>query len=202
MYTFAPEMNDTRRHILLKTFESLRLDGFQGTRADKVVQELGITKGALYHYFPSKTALGYAIVDELIEPRYTQPWLSLASYAGHPIDGIVANIQYLIDRCDDNEARLGCPLNNLIQEMAPLDEGFQHRLEAIISVQQTAIAQAIAQGRQQGVIRADVDPDVIGLFIISALEGSYSVAKALQQKAAFVASAGHLVAYLHSLKSQ
>lgn len=201
MYNFALEMNDTRQHILEKTYESLRLNGFQGTRADKVIQELGITKGALYHYFPSKTALGYAIVDEVVEPMYTKMWLALATYAGHPIDGIVANIQYLIDRCDDNEARLGCPLNNLMQEMAPLDSGFQQKLEAIVAVQRTALAQALAQGQQKGIVRTDIDPSVIALFTISALEGSYSIAKVLQQRAAFVTSASHLISYLQSLKT-
>lgn len=57
-------MNDTRTQILERIYQAVRLHGFQGMRADKVVIDLGITKGALYHYFASKLELGYAIVDE------------------------------------------------------------------------------------------------------------------------------------------
>ena len=41
-------------------------------RLDDVVAATGLTKGALYHHFPNKQALGYAVVDEgqklVIEP--------------------------------------------------------------------------------------------------------------------------------------
>ena len=67
-------MNDTRAQILERNFQAVRLHGFQGMRADKVITDLGITKGALYHYFPNKFELGYAIVDELIAPVYVNSW--------------------------------------------------------------------------------------------------------------------------------
>ena len=48
----------------------MHLNGFQGLRADKVITEIGITKGARYHYFPTKQSIGLCIIDEVIKPMY------------------------------------------------------------------------------------------------------------------------------------
>lgn len=193
-------MTDTRTQILEKSYQALRLHGFQGTRADKVILDLGITKGALYHYFPSKLDLGYAIVDELIMPPYTRLWLSLAQFEGNPADGIIANLQFLINMGSEEEIRLGCPLNNLMQEMAPLDQGFQQRLQHIVNVQREAIGIALKRGQDAGQIRTDIQTDPSAIFILSSLEGSYSIAKALQQREIFETSLQTLIQFVHALK--
>ena len=53
----CPMQSDTRQRILEKNFEAMHEHGYQGMRADKVVKELGITKGAFYHYFEGKQEL-------------------------------------------------------------------------------------------------------------------------------------------------
>jgi TetR/AcrR family transcriptional regulator, transcriptional repressor for nem operon len=194
-------MTDTRTQILEKSYQALRLHGFQGTRADKVILDLGITKGALYHYFPSKLDLGYAIVDELIMPRYTRLWLSLDQFEGNPADGIISQLRYLISMSSEEEVRLGCPLNNLMQEMAPLDQGFQQRLQHIVNVQREAIGSALKRGQQAGQIRQEIETDPSAIFILSSLEGSYSIAKALQQREIFETSLQTLIQFVFTLKT-
>lgn len=61
---------DTREKILTAMFSDGHLNGFQGLRADKVITEIGVTKGALYHYFPTNQSIGLSIIDEMIEPMY------------------------------------------------------------------------------------------------------------------------------------
>ena len=69
-YVRKASLMNTREQILNKNYESMCVHGFQGLRTDKVIDTLGITKGAFYHYFSSKKELGYAIVDEIIAPHY------------------------------------------------------------------------------------------------------------------------------------
>jgi AcrR family transcriptional regulator len=76
-------MEDTRARILQENYKAVHRFGFQGTRTDKVVAELGITKGAFYHYFPTKNDLGYAIVDEIILPNYTSIWKAFEHATEH-----------------------------------------------------------------------------------------------------------------------
>ena len=105
----------TREQILLKNYEAMCLHGYQGLRTDKVIQELGITKGAFYHYFSGKKELGYSIVDEIIKPHYLNNFLKLKE-VNKKVIGAIKNIINSLKACSTAETiHIGCPLNNLIQ---------------------------------------------------------------------------------------
>lgn len=71
-------MSTTTRHLILqRCFEAIQAKGFETLRTDKEIARLKITKGAFYHYFPNKSELGYAVVDEVMLPFYEQKWASL-----------------------------------------------------------------------------------------------------------------------------
>ena len=193
-------MTDTRQKILEKNFRAIHLSGFQGTRTDKVIADLGITKGAFYHYFPDKLSLGYAIIDEIVAPQYIGQWKVLDTCQENPIDGIIGQLESLINKCEEWEIRLGCPLNNLIQEMSPLDEGFRIRLNHVINAMHRHISEAISRGQQASQVTNEVEAAPLAYYILSALEGSYGIAKSLQSRQVFESSIRQLIKYLHTLK--
>ena len=47
------KISDTRTSILYKNYEAIHANGFHATRTDKVISELGITKGAFKHASPT-----------------------------------------------------------------------------------------------------------------------------------------------------
>ena len=55
---------DTRRRILERAREAFATRGYAATSLDDLARELGLTKGAIYHHFPSKRALLKALLDE------------------------------------------------------------------------------------------------------------------------------------------
>lgn len=73
--TRAPD--ETRRKILLAAFAEIHRHGFRATSLDTIAARAGVTKGALYHHFPEKAALGHAVVEEVVrEPllaAYLEP---------------------------------------------------------------------------------------------------------------------------------
>ncbi|MCB0549614.1 MAG: TetR/AcrR family transcriptional regulator [Phaeodactylibacter sp.] len=194
-------MKDTRQQILEKNFRAMHEHGFQGLRTDQVIKELGITKGAFYHYFSGKQELGYCVVDEVIAPQYLDHWNQLYSYVGHPVEGIIERLMALRRDIPGENIKLGCPLNNLIQEMAPLDEGFQQRLNRIARGMHLAIQDALVRGQKAKLVDADVDPEKIAFFVLSALEGSFSIAKAFQNRKPFDVSIELLITHLRTLKN-
>jgi len=127
--------DQTRQRILQAAFMEMYRSGFQGMRLDEVIAATQLTKGALYHHFPNKRALGYAVVDEMIIPTVDAVWLQPLKNAADPLQGLID----VIEQMPDNEhkppemKRYGCPLNNLAQEMSPLDEGFRQRLDYAVS---------------------------------------------------------------------
>ncbi|HLP95510.1 MAG TPA: TetR/AcrR family transcriptional regulator [Saprospiraceae bacterium] len=199
MYLCGMNATDTRERILQSMFTDIRRNGFQGLRADKVVAEMGITKGALYHYFDSKQSIGKAVIDEIIKPNYLHFYHELNRSEGNPIPMLADHLKYLSDMATDEDIALGCPLNNLIQEMSPLDEDFRLRMRNIVEAIQESVAGALQRGKAGGFIREDVDCKAVSRFFFSTIEGSYSMAKVSKQKEAFVTNMGLLTAYLESL---
>ncbi|MGD1842089.1 MAG: TetR/AcrR family transcriptional regulator [Thermonemataceae bacterium] len=191
---------NTRTAILEKNFEAIRQDGFQGTRTDKVIATLGITKGAFYHYFPTKLAMGYAIVEEILAPAYIEKWTHLADYKGHPIDGIVEGIELIRRPISQKNIYLGCPLNNLVQEMSAIDQVFREKLSAIITTSISLIEQCIGRGQQASQISSKVKARSLAHFIFASIEGSFSMGKAQNSFEVFNMSIDSLISYLKSLK--
>lgn len=179
-------MTDTRTEILHKNYEAIHRNGFQGVRADKVVAEMGITKGALYHYFPNKFDLGYAILDELVAPHYLNIWRSFERSEKEFGAVLLATLDsYRNFAQTDEQIKLGCPLTNLTQEMSPLDEGFRKRLYRITQQMQQQIETGLKNAQLTGEFKLDFNPTQTAFFYLSSIEGGFSVAKAMQSRAVF-----------------
>ena len=58
-----------------------------------ILAAAGVTKGALYHHFDNKEALGYAVVDEIIATMTHEKWVLPLQSARNPIDTLIDIIQ-------------------------------------------------------------------------------------------------------------
>jgi TetR/AcrR family transcriptional regulator, transcriptional repressor for nem operon len=91
--------------------------------------------------------------------------------------------------------RGGCPINNLAQEMSPLDEEFRKRLAKLFSGWYNGIAAALRRGQKRGLVRSDVDANERAIFLVALYEGYLSLAKNAQD--ARVLRAGKRILILH-----
>ena len=200
-YVMKTKLVNTRKAILEEVYENMKIYGFQNCRPDKVVRELDITKGALYHYFPNKLSLGYAVVDEIIKPKYLQFWQPLQDFEGNAIDFLLERIKNIQKIFNENEVLIGSPLSNLIQEMSPVDDGFRKRLESIVNEIQEIIINAIKRSQDKGLISKDLDAKSLTYFYISSIEGSYNLAKVSNKKSIFIDSLICLIDYLKKINN-
>jgi AcrR family transcriptional regulator len=191
----------TRQRMLDAAFMEMYRKGFQGMRLDEVLASTGLTKGALYHHFPNKIALGYAVVDEVILPLMEHTWLSPLRDAADPLQALVQVIAELPDNKPPEMIEFGCPLNNLAQEMSPLDEGFRQRLNHVFRLWHDVTEQALERARQQGSLRADVNCDETATFVMAALEGCIGLAKNAQSRERLHSCNRGLIDYVLSLRS-
>jgi AcrR family transcriptional regulator len=190
----------TRQRILDAAFMEIYRNGFQGMRLDEVLAATGLTKGALYHHFPNKRALGYAVVDEVILPTMETLWLKPLKNAVDPFEALLLVIEQLPDVKPPEMIRYGCPVNNLAQEMSPLDEGFRQRLNYILTVWHDVTQEALERARQKGTIRSDIDCDETATFVLAALEGCIGIAKNAQSENRLRICNRGLIAYIRSLQ--
>jgi AcrR family transcriptional regulator len=61
--------------LLRAAFREVYPSGFRTADVDAILAAAGVTKGALYHHFESKEALGHAVVDEVIAEMNRDKWL-------------------------------------------------------------------------------------------------------------------------------
>ena len=191
--------DQTRQTLLEAAFQEIYRFGFQAASLDSILTKAGVTKGALYHHFRNKLELGYAVVDELIRPRILSLWVDPLKHATDPIEGLLAQIHSGPPHAAFDPL-LGCPLNNLAQEMSPLDEGFRTRLQGLYRDWRDGIANSLRGGQETGKVRADTDPYESADFIVSALEGALSLAKNAQDIRLLDSCRRGLATYLESLR--
>lgn len=198
-----PERNPdlTRQRILEAAYHAMHRHGYQGMRLDEVIASTGLTKGALYHHFPNKRALGYAVVEEIVRGMIDQLWLEPLAQADDPLATLSDFISGLPQQLGAELVTLGCPLNNLAQEMSPLDEGFRARIDAILTAWHQGLSAALHRGQARGRVRADLDCERAASFIIGAVEGCIGMAKNAQDPDRLASCGAGLVDYLESLRS-
>jgi TetR/AcrR family transcriptional regulator, transcriptional repressor for nem operon len=184
--------------LLQAAFREVYRSGFQSAGVDTILASTGVTKGALYYHFDSKEALGYAVVEEIIGPDLRAKWLRPLQRGNDPINALIGIVQAESVRPED--VRGGCPLNNLAQEMSPLDEGFRKRLATVFHAWQEGIAAALREGQTCGRVRRDVKPAAAAGFLIATLEGYVSLAKNAQDAKVMKAGIRNIVGWLRSLR--
>ena len=189
----------TRQRLLDSAFSEIYRSGFRGASLDAILQNAGVTKGALYHHFESKTALGHAVIEEVIRPWIEEGWKPLIG-AEDVIDTALGLCARLLEARTAQAIECGCPLNNLISELAPVDEDFRVRLQGILDDWRRGLAGALRQGQAGGTVRRDIEASAAADFIISCIEGSVSLAKAKHSRRFLESSTRGLVDYLEQLR--
>ncbi len=190
----------TRARILEAAFAEIHRHGFQAASIANILADTGLTKGALYHHFSNKQALGLAVVDEVIRDRLVRRYFEPLRAAAHPVEVILQILENVPERAHEL-VPLGCPLNNLVQEMSPIDPAFQTRLGAILQAWRDEVCSALRRAQAQGELRPEVDCEAAALFIVSAWEGCIGIAKNLQSVEALLSCGRQLQHYIRSLQS-
>jgi TetR/AcrR family transcriptional repressor of nem operon len=188
----------TRERLLQAASREIYRSGFQSAGLDTILGSAGVTKGALYHHFKNKEALGYAVVEEIISPDVRGTWVRPLQSVKDPIDALISIVQDLSVRPEDVCG--GCQLNNLAQEMSPLDAGFRMRLEIIFDAWREATASVLRQGQIHGSVRPDVEPTDAAGLLIAMVEGYGSLAKNAQDPKVIKAGIKNIVGWLRSLR--
>jgi len=190
----------TRERLLQAGFREIYRSGFQSASIDTILAATNVTKGALYHHFESKDALGYAIVEEVVATLPRDRWILPLQRSNDQdaIDALIGVVRAIPTRPRDIKG--GCPLVNLAQEMSQLDEQFRKRLERIFHAWQGAVAMVLRRGQSQGTVRRDLVPEETASFLIALVEGYEVLAKNAQDVKVWEVGIRNISEWLRSLR--
>ena len=141
-------------------------NGFAATRVDDIARRAGLSKGALYLYFPSKEAVLEALVRRAIVPIADSALDALRHYEGDPRVAIAMVIRMVGQRLAD--PRVVAVPKVVFRELP----GFPHlaemyRVEVLDKVI-PVLAGLIRKGTEQGYLR-QVDPELTVRSVVGPL---------------------------------
>ena len=193
-----PRYEDRRKRLVQTTLKLFVRRGYYHMSIADILRESGCTRGALYHYFPSKEALGYAVIDEEIRLLAEQ---GVAAHMGsdeHPIDR-------LIKMLEEVPSILQLKVGGLVEvgiagRMATVHEGFRQRLatRAVPLIEQCE--RMVAKGIADGQIADSVDPVQLTHFALAVSYGLQMVRQLGQEQLMPDGSRGWIRDYLNSLR--
>ena len=198
--TRTRDLEASRKEILNATFFEVFSKGFQGVSIDDIVKKTSLTKGAFYHQFPTKLDLGYALVEEVISPMIIDRWIQPLEKFENPIEGILHQLQKNIGDVDPSLLKLGCPLNNLVQEMSPIDKGFKKRLNVALNLWIDETEKHLKRGQNAGFIKKSINLKDIAHFVVMAHEGFYGMMKGVEDPHLFKSLNRSLKIYFDSVR--
>ncbi len=191
---------DTRTKILIAAYKEIHVNGFQAASLNNILAHTGVTKGALYHHFPNKTELGYAVIEEIIADRIFQSFIAPLNNAEDPVQGLISLIEEAGHAFSLRDIQLGCPLGSLAQEMAPIDEGFRLRLNAIYELWHEAIVKGISKAQQSGQLIDGVQPEQVAVMVVATMEGCISTGMISQDLQKLMFCGEGLIQYLNLIQ--
>ena len=108
--------------------------------------------------------------------------------------------QFTKEEVETGRMAQGCPLNNLAQEMSPLDERFRKRIEDVYTIWRESLEAALARGIKAGTVRKDISPRNVAAFVVAAQAGIIGTAKNSQSEELMRQVGEAFFEYLDSLK--
>jgi len=189
-----------RRRLLDVAAEVFQSRGYQATGMHELMREAGVTGGALYHHFPTKKALGLAVIRDRVAGEVEETWIEPVRSAPDAIDGIAGVFDRIAAGLRRRGAVSGCPLNNLALELSLADPEFRMAMQAVFEAWRAALAVRLRADQAAGRL-AEADADDLAAFIIAAYSGAMAQAKAQQDAAPLEACARQLKRHLEGLRT-
>jgi len=172
-------VSNRRTAILDAAARIINERGFTHTSVDDLIHATGLSgKSHFYHYFPSKDALGLAVLDRQFE-RFTERGLAiLGEPMIEPIDRLALFIDTLVALQHERGTGYGSPFGNLAGELGDVHEGFRQRLDGVFEQWALKLEALLEELRPR--LRDGVDAARLARFVIASLEGGMLMTRVMR----------------------
>lgn len=177
IYTiFMSKAEKTRQFIIEKTAPIFNAKGFVGTSLNDLTEATGLTKGSIYGNFKNKDEVALAVFD--------YNFGNVTAYVKERIlaqDNAVERL-LVYPRIYRNFLKIpflktGCPILNTSTEADDTHPELKKRAADALRFWKGAIENQVKRGIERGEFRADADPVLIAVVMMSLIEGAVMQAK-------------------------
>ena len=173
-------MNENKEKLIDAAAGLFLRQSYQGTGVAEILRATGLSKGAFYHFFPSKEDLGLAVVarqSDMIFAHWSKTLNNDAISAPERLELLLGAIGR---RVAAGHFSFGCPLGTMAQEMASLSDPLRQALMDAMIRLEGLLAECIKGGQDRNEITQILPADELARCLWSSLQGALLMAKAKQ----------------------
>ena len=195
----SPERGGARLRLLEAARDVIRRKGFAATTLDDLCSQAGVTKGAFFHQFASKEALGVAAADFWAET--TTSFFLAAPYhqPSDPLDRVLAYVAFRKAIIFGDLAEVSCLVGSMAQEVHASSPEIRDACGRSILGHAATLEADIEAARQQRGINASWTAASLARHTQAVLQGGFVLAKAGHDVNLARESLDHLDRYIRHL---
>ncbi len=194
-----PERGDARTRLLEAARDVIRSQGFAATTVDDLCRAAGVTKGAFFHHFASKEALGVAAAAYWAET--TTAFFRNAPYHDpeDPLDRVLAYIEFRKSIIEGDLSEFTCLVGTMVQEAYGSHPAIREACAASIFGHAATLEPDIAAAMKARGLKTDWTAASLAAHTQAVIQGAFILAKATGDSAVAKESVDHLKRYIELL---
>jgi len=194
-----PERGDARTRLLEAARDVIRAQGYAATSIDDLCRAAGVTKGAFFHHFSSKEALGVAAAEFWAET--TGSLFENAPYHAprDPLERVLAYVDFRKSIIGGALADWTCLAGTMTQEVYDRRPAIREACAASIFGHAATLEPDIQAAMDARGIAGDWTAASLARHTQAVLQGAFILAKAAGDPAVALESVDHLRRYIELL---
>ena len=166
--------------------ELFALRGYGGTGIALIARTAGVLPGSIHHFFATKEDLAAAVLQkrlELLEPVVLEP---IFARIDDPIERVFGLLDGYRTMLGLTKFEHGCPIGNLALELAESHPNLRALIGANFEKWWQAVTQCFREASDR--FPPDTDPERLGIFTLTTMEGAVMLARIFRNYDAFDAA--------------
>jgi TetR/AcrR family transcriptional repressor of nem operon len=202
----ASKGEETRKRIL-DAAQAMILDhGYAGVSVDQLIRSLGLTKGAFFHHFGSKSDLARTLIKRFSDEGI-QLFLDSLARAKKLSDDPLQQLLIVIGLYEElfeglTEPYPGCLLASYVMELQQFDEETRDIINDEFYLSRRELTRLIEQIIEKYPPNARVDPVSLADGFMSVFEGAFILSRSMNEADITVQQLRHYKTYIELLFRQ
>ena len=166
----------TKAFIISEAAVLFNQKGFAGTSMDDIMEQTGLSKGAIYGHFKNKEAIAIAAFEHAVA-NLTQQIRKRTKVIDNVIDKLKTVVYFYKERILSPPIEGGCPIQNTSIDADDNHPILREKVKTALNTWIDRMVYILQRGMQNGEIRMDVDARAFATQFIATLEGGIMLAQ-------------------------
>ncbi|MDC8005329.1 TetR/AcrR family transcriptional regulator [Aureisphaera galaxeae] len=181
----------TKNTIIKESANLFNTQGYKATSISDITKATGLTKGAIYRHFESKSDLEQEALRSLGKLMFNELGQSIREAKNFHLK-MEAIFSFFEKYMETPLYDGGCPLMNAAVEVDDTNTALRQQAYNMLAQLKASVEKLLVNGIKNGQVRPEIDTSLYCTIIIATLEGGIMMSKLERNKTAITQTIAHL----------